>query len=353
MDYFRPNIQSLAGYTPGEQPQQGKYIKLNTSENPYPPSEQAMQAIAAVSGERLSRYPDPAALAFRTTAADVLGVPEDWILCGNGSDELLNLLIRAFVGEQQMVRFPYPGYVLYPTLCDIQGARHDSVRYCADWSLDETFTAAANEIRLALLANPNNPSGTAISPETILQFADQLTCPLVVDEAYVDFADTSCLDLVKQRANIVVTRTLSKAYALAGLRFGYLVAQPDLVDRLTRMKDSYNCDTLSIVGATAAIADRAWQQENRSKILATRTRMASSLAQLGFCIADSQANFLWCTHPTASTRQIYERLKAEHILVRYLEFAEWGDGLRISVGTDQQIDALLGLLPPLIDSAGG
>ncbi len=353
MDYFRPNIQSLVGYTPGEQPQHGKYIKLNTSENPYPSSDRVLQAIGAVTAERLALYPDPVSHAFRAAASGVLGVPEDWILCGNGSDELLNLLIRAFVGEGQAVRFPVPGYVLYPTLCDIQGARHDPVRYAEDWSLGESFTETDESVRLALLANPNNPSGTALEPKRVEELADQLACPLVVDEAYVDFADQSCLDLVKQRSDVVVTRTLSKSYALAGLRFGYLVAQPELIDRLMRMKDSYNCDTLSIVGATAAMSDQVWQRENRQMILNTRARMVSALESLGFEIPQSQANFLWCTHPTASLQQVYEGLKAERILVRFLAFSDWGDGLRISVGTEEQIDALLTLLPPLLDRAGG
>jgi len=152
---------------------------------------------------------------------------------------------------------------------------------------------------------------------------------------------------------VVVTRTLSKSYALAGLRFGYLIAQPELIDRLMRMKDSYNCDTLSIVGATAAMSDQVWQRENRQLILNTRARMVSSLESLGFKIPQSQANFLWCTHPTASLQQVYEGLKAERILVRYLAFSDWGDGLRISVGTEAQIDALLTLLPPLLARAGG
>ncbi len=348
LDLFRPNIRSLAGYAPGEQPQQGKFIKLNTNENPYPASEKVIQAIRSIDGLRLARYPDPEATAFRSAAADLLGVQSNWILCGNGSDDLLTILIRAFGGEGDLIRYSYPGYVLYPTLCDIQGCQTEPIRYSRDWSLSDAFVKGSEHVRLAVLANPNSPSGTVLESRQILQFADSLPCPLVVDEAYVDFADIDCLDLVRQRANIIVTRSLSKSYSLAGLRFGYLVAQPDLVERLQCVKDSYNCDTLSIVGATAAILDQNWRRDNRKKIISTRTRMDTALRELGFSIPQSHANFLWCTHASQSAHDLYARLKAERILVRYMDYPDWGDGLRITVGTDPQVDALLEILPNLL-----
>jgi len=348
LDYFRPNIRSLEGYRPGEQPQQGKFIKLNTNENPYPASDGVLRAIGSVDGARLARYPDPHATAFRAVAGTLLGVDEDWILCGNGSDDLLNILVRAFAGEGDMVRFSYPGYILYPTLCHIQGSDQETVPYEKDWSMSDAFTAKSKNIRLAILANPNSPSGTVLEPDQILKIADALPCPLVVDEAYVDFAEENCLKLVKERSNIVVTRSLSKSYSLAGLRFGYLIAQPDVIDRLSRVKDSYNCDTLSIVGATAAISDQKWRAENQEKIKSTRIRMQKALVEMGFQVPDSQANFLWCTHASHVAHDIYTKLKSERILVRYMDFSDWGDGLRVTVGTDQQTDALLELLPTLL-----
>ena len=348
MEYFRPNIRSLDGYTPGEQPQQGKFIKLNTNENAYAPPDSVLQAIRGVDGARLSRYPDPDATAFRAAAATVLGVESDWILCGNGSDDLLTILVRAFAGEGDTVRYSYPGYILYPTLCDIQGCLGEPVRYEKDWSMNDSFSANANHLRLAVLANPNSPSGTVLGADQILKFADTLPCPLVVDEAYVDFADEHCLALVRERPNLIVTRSMSKSYALAGLRFGYLVAHPTLVERLSRVKDSYNCDTLSIVGATAAILDQRWSRENREKIKSTRSRMHQALAEMGFAIPHSQANFLWCTRSDKRTLDIYEKLKLERILVRYMEYPDWGDGLRITVGTDPQVDALLEILPSML-----
>jgi histidinol-phosphate aminotransferase len=171
---------------------------------------------------------------------------------------------------------------------------------------------------------------------------------LVVDEAYVDFADTNCIALVKETEKVLVTRSLSKSYALAGLRFGYLVAQPPVIAELEKVKDSYNCDALSIAGATAAIDDQAWLVENRSKVLATRSRLTAGLRELGFATIPSHANFVWNSHPTRAVKPMYERLKAEGVLVRYMDYRGWGDGLRISVGTDEQIDRCLTLLDGVV-----
>ncbi|HVW36551.1 MAG TPA: aminotransferase class I/II-fold pyridoxal phosphate-dependent enzyme, partial [Pirellulales bacterium] len=226
MSYFRPAIDAMSGYVPGEQPQAGKFIKLNTNENPYPASAAVSRAVQAVLERGLERYPDPMATAFRRRAGEVLGVDPSWILCGNGSDEILTLVTRAFVGEGQRLRLPYPSYILYKTLAQIQGADSEEVRFEPDWSLSEPFSAPADKLRLALLPNPNSPSGTVLSPERVLELAERLPCPLLVDEAYVDFAETNCLKLVAQNEKIMVSRSLSKSYALAGLRFGFIVAQP-------------------------------------------------------------------------------------------------------------------------------
>lgn len=348
MSYFRPNIDALRPYVPGEQPQAGKFIKLNTNENPYPASPAVGQAIAAAMQKGLERYPDPVGEAFRHRAAEVLGVEPAWIMCGNGSDEILTILTRAFVGEGQRLRLPYPSYILYKTLAEIQGANSEEVWFERDWTLSDEFAAAKDDLRLVLLPNPNSPSGTLIPPERVKELAERLPCPLVVDEAYVDFADRNCLSLVAENEKIVVTRSLSKAYALAGLRFGFIVAQPQIIEGLLKVKDSYNCDALSIAAATAAIDDQAWLSETRAKIVATRARLTAAMRELGFQPVESQANFLWCPHPELPVMPIYEQLKANRILVRYMDYAGWGDGLRISVGSDSQIDALLTLLKTMV-----
>jgi histidinol-phosphate aminotransferase len=346
--YFRPAVDRLAGYTPGEQPQAGKFIKLNTNENPYGASPAVARAIAAAVEQGLQRYPDPMATAFRQRAADVLGVEPDWILCGNGSDEILTLATRGFVGEGQRLRLPYPSYILYKTLADIQGAASEEVRFAADWSLGDAFVASTADLRLVFLPNPNSPSGTCVPPERVLEMAQRLPCPLLVDEAYADFARTNCLDLVRQDERIMVSRSLSKSYALAGLRFGFLVAQPQIISGLLKIKDSYNCDALSIAAATAAVDDRKWLAESRAKILATRERLTAGMRELGFAAVDSQANFVWNPHPTLPVKPLYEQLKANRILVRYMNYAGWGDGLRVSVGSDEQIDAYLAVLRSLV-----
>ena len=340
----RPNIAAMSGYTPGEQPQAGKFIKLNTNENPYPPSPKVTQAIQSVLEQGLAKYPDPVANSFRRRAAEVLGVEPDWILCGNGSDDILTILTRAYVGEGDLLRLPFPSYILYRTLAEIQGAKFDEVHFNDDWSLPDEFKAASDRLKLAFLPNPNSPTGTVIAPSEILRIAKALPCPLLVDEAYGDFAEENCVDLVRQNEKVMVSRTLSKSYGLAGLRFGFLIAQPHVIEELMKVKDSYNCDALSIAGATAAIDDQAWFVANRAKVLATRQRMTAALEQLGFSVIPSQANFVWCTHPTRPVQPLYEELKNNRVLVRYMNYPGWSDGLRISVGTDEQVDACVELL---------
>jgi histidinol-phosphate aminotransferase len=343
--FVRPEIAAMDGYAPGEQPQGGKFIKLNTNENPYPPSPAIRRAIEEVLERGLQKYPDAMANAFRMRAAELLGLPgKDWILCGNGSDDILTICTRAFVGQGELLRLPYPSYILYRSLAQLQGARWEEVRFNTDWTLPAAFGAAVAGLKLVFLPNPNSPTGTMISKEAILEFAERLPCPLLVDEAYVDFADFSCADLVAKNEKILVSRSFSKSYALAGLRFGYLVAQPQIIQELIKVKDSYNCDALSIAAATAALNDQAWLAENRRKIVATRGRLEAGLRQLGFEVISSQANFCWCTHPKHAAKAIYEALKQAHVLVRYMNYPNWGEGLRISVGSDEQNEALLGLL---------
>jgi histidinol-phosphate aminotransferase len=349
MPSVRPNIAEMKGYTPGEQPHGvEKFIKLNTNENPYQCSPKVKAAIGRIVQAGLQKYPDPMATAFRTRAAELHGVEPDWILCGNGSDDILTIVTRAFVGTSDMIRFANPSYLLYRTLGEIQGAACDVVNYNADWSLPDKFAGANDWVRLVFLANPNSPSGTIVPPEVVAALAEKLPCPLLVDEAYADFADTNCVSLVASNEKIMVARTLSKSYALAGLRFGYLIAQPQVVRELIKVKDSYNCDALSIAGATAALDDQAWLAETRATILATRTRMTETLREIGFAVVESQANFVWCTHESTPGEPIYRELKQAGVLVRYMLYPGWGDGLRITVGTDEQVDTCLSLLRTLV-----
>lgn len=344
--FFQPHIARMQGYVPGEQPRDGVYIKLNTNENPYPPSPRVAEAIREALDGRLRLYPDPVGTAFRRVAADLHGVEPGMVLVGNGSDDLLTILTRAFVAPGQAVAYPRPSYVLYRTLAELQDARPVEVPFDASWEIDPDAFARASP-RLAFLANPNSPSGTSLPPDRVAAIAERLECPLVVDEAYADFAGSHAIDLVRRFENVVVTRTLSKGYGLAGLRVGYLIARPEVVEGLVKVKDSYNCDRLSLVGGAAALEDRGHLAETRGKILATRGRLAEALRSLGYAVPESQANFVWCEGgPPAAG--VYEALKARKVLVRLMRYPGRPEGLRITVGTDEEIDRLLEALRSIL-----
>ena len=337
--FLRPSIRAMAGYTPGEQPREGGIVKLNTNENPYGPSPRVLAAIEeALCGDRLRKYPDPLGTAFRQAAGRFFDVDPDGILIGNGSDDVLTILTRAFVPEGGLVVSLTPSYLLYQTLAEIQGARFEAVPFTSDWQLPAPWpTPQAN---LTLVANPNSPTGTCIAVPALERLARNLHGPLVIDEAYVDFADADALSLVRL-PNVVVTRTVSKSHSLAGLRFGFAVASPALVRELVKVKDSYNCDLLSLAGAQAALEDREHSRTTRRKIIATRTRLTEALRRLGFDVLPSQANFVWARISDMPAHVIFEELKHRRILVRYMNYPGYGDGLRISVGTDAEIDRLL------------
>jgi histidinol-phosphate aminotransferase len=337
--FLRPAILAMAGYTPGEQPRAEGIIKLNTNENPYPPSPRVQRAIEEyLSSGRLRKYPDPLGIAFRTSAAKVLGVDPEGILIGNGSDDILTILTRAFVPEGGLVVSPTPSYLLYKTLADIQGARFQSVPFTMDCSLPTPWPCP--EANLTLIANPNSPTGTLVGLPALESLARQLRGPLVIDEAYVDFATTHALELGRL-PGVIITRTLSKSYSLAGLRFGYAVTQPELVRELIKVKDSYNCDALSLAGASAALEDQTYLRDTTRKILLTRHRLSEGLRSLGFAVLPSQANFVWARRQDRPVQSLFDALKDRKILVRYMNYGEHGDGLRVSVGTDAEIDRLL------------
>lgn len=339
MNGFRDNIRQMAGYVPGEQLNATDIVKLNTNENPYPPSPRVFDAIrAALTGNTLRKYPQSSGEAFRKVAGRILGVEPDAILVGNGSDDILTILTRAFVPEGGLIVSPTPSYILYETLAQIQGARFESVRFTDDWQLPKPWPKSG--ANLTFLANPNSPSGTCLRPSEVARLANEVGGPLVLDEAYGDFAEWNGISLLKTCPNLIVTRSFSKSYSLAGIRFGMAIADPATILELTKVKDSYNCDALSLVAATAAIADPMYFADVRAKIVATRGRMHAELASLGFQVTPSHANFLWCRRTDRPHKPIYEALKAKNILVRYMNYNNY-DGLRITVGTDAEIDRLL------------
>jgi histidinol-phosphate aminotransferase len=348
MSLFRSNVERMTAYVPGEQPAPGsRVIKLNTNENPYPPSPRVAEAIAdelSGHGERLRLYSDPVATELRRAASDVTGFPIEQILAGNGSDELLSLLVRAFVEPGEVIEYPHPTYVLYETLAESQAARIRTVPFPRDFSLPRGLFGS--NAKLVFVTTPNSPSGTSHPTKLLGELASSLpNGVLVVDEAYADFADESALELARTHDNVVVLRTFSKSYSLAGMRIGLLFGPEALVSGISKIKDSYNLDRLAIRAGAAALRDGEWMRQNVTKIRATRARLAAGLAALGHEVIPSSANFVFVRLRSAeAARAAYRSLKERGILVRYFDREALDDGLRITVGTDDEITALLSAL---------
>jgi len=331
----------MDGYTPGEQPAQGeRVVKLNTNENPFPPSPKVMQAIREVEPEVLRRYPHPTGDGFREAAAKILGITPDMIICGNGSDDILTIATRTFIAPAGVMAAPEPTYSLYPILARIEDAKFTSVDWGMDWSLpvEDLIATKADAI---YLANPNAPSGTFVPPQQVAELASKFDGLLLVDEAYVDFAEQNCLELVKEFSNVVISRTFSKAYSMAGMRFGYAVAQPEVIEQMMKVKDSYNCDAISVIAATAAILDQEYARRAWDHVKAERQRLTAELQQLGWSVLPSHANFILATVPGGNGKQAYLKLKAQGILVRFFDKPGLNDKIRITVGTGQENNALL------------
>lgn len=343
--FTRPVVAAMAGYVPGEQPQDRRYIKLNTNENPYPPSPRVVAAIRAAVNDDLRLYPDPLANMLRDRAAAVYGLQREHILVGNGSDELLSMILRACIGAGDRVVFPYPTYSLYDTLVTLQEGQLVHVPYSDDFSLPAGLAEAQG--RVTFVCHPNSPSGTPVAIELIRGLARTVPGLLVVDEAYADFAETTALALVREFGNVIVLRTFSKSFSLAGMRIGLAFGAPDLITELLKVKDSYNVSRLGIVAATAALEDYAWMQANVARIRRTRSDLIQGLGKRGFSVLPSQSNFVLARRPGQDQERTYLGLKSKGILVRYFPTPELRDALRISVGTDEEIAALLRALDEL------
>lgn len=345
---FRQNVQRMSGYTPGEQPLPGaKVIKLNTNENPYPPSPKVMEALRAFDADWLRRYPQPDARMVREAAAVVYGVPADWIMAANGSDEMLALLARALLEPGRAAAYPTPTYSLYATLAEMQDACVVEVPYneAYDLPVDGLLEAQA---AVTFVCSPNNPSGTVAGSADLDRLAAGLRGVLVVDEAYADFAGENALALVRRHGNVIVLRTVSKGYSLAGLRLGLGVAQPELLAGLHKIKDSYNVDSVAIRLGIAALQDQDWMRANAEKVKTSRAALAEALAQMGFQLWPSEANFIFVRPPRGDADRLYRELKERGILVRHWDRPRLSDKIRITVGTDEENEALVAALKQLV-----
>jgi histidinol-phosphate aminotransferase len=341
--YFRTNIAALTGYVPGEQPSNGGgAIKLNTNENPYPPSPRVYRALRKAINPKLRLYPEPLADSLRDVAAEVYRVRPESILAGNCSDEILSLLLRCFVGAGDRVAFAAPTYSLYNTLIAIQDGVPVVSDYPADFSLPQAF--ASQSAALTFVCNPNSPSGTLIHPAELIELARSVSGILVIDEAYIDFAESeaaSMLPWIGEFSNLVVLRTLSKSFSLAGMRVGLAFASEEIISGLSKVKDSYNLNRLSIIAAAAALQDTPWMSRNVRRIQRTRKQLANGLKKLRYSVYPSHANFVLAQKEGHNLRTVYEQLKTKNILVRYFDTPRLEDCLRITVGTPQEIRALL------------
>jgi histidinol-phosphate aminotransferase len=339
--FVRQTVRDMQGYVPGEQPGPGqRVVKLNTNENPFPPSDRVVQAVTSISAETLRRYPNPTADIFREAAAKLHNVTRDHILAGNGSDDILTIATRCFVPPGGSLAFPDPTYSLYPVLAKLEEAKAIAIPWERDWALPIDALRATGAAAI-YLANPNAPSATFVSPTKVAELARNFPGLVLVDEAYVDFADDNCLALVEQFSNVVISRTLSKAYSLAGMRFGYAIAQPEVIAEMMKVKDSYNCDAVSVLAATAAIEDQEYARWTWENIKSERARVGSELAQLGWTVLPSQANFILAAVPDGRGKEMYLGLKQQGILVRYFDLPGLQDKLRITIGQSHENNALL------------
>lgn len=341
VSFVRPSVRAMSGYVPGEQPAAGtRVIKLNTNENPYAPSPKVMAAIRDLPAEELRRYPNPTADAFRDAAARLWQVDRDMILAGNGSDDILTIATRTFIPPGGTLAYPQPTYSLYPILAQLEDATVATVPWETGYQLPIDALVATNASAI-YLANPNAPTGTFVPSAKVAALASRFDGLVLVDEAYADFADDNCVALVKAHENVVVSRTLSKAYSLAGLRFGYAIGQAGVIAQMMKVKDSYNCDAISIAAATAAIQDQEYARKTWENVRNERERVSGGLRELGWDVLTSQANFVLAAPPDGKAKQTYEGLKRQGILVRYFDQPGLSDKVRITIGTPQENDALL------------
>ena len=345
LSFVRPDIERLSAYVPGEQPRDGVYIKLNTNENPYPPSPVVLDAIRSQVGADLRLYPDPEASALRAKAGELYGFPPEGVLVGNGSDDLLTIVMRACAGPGDRVAYPRPTYSLYETLVAIQGATAVEVPFPDDFRLpvDRLGLAGQDQV-VTLVCNPNAPSGTLAPIDAIEELARGVRGLLVVDEAYADFASATALALARRHRNVVVLRTFSKSFSLCGLRVGLAFGHPDVIRSLAKVKDSYNVNKLGLVAAEAALHDYAWMEANVARVRSTRESLMQGLRKLGFLVLPSEANFVLARSRGRDLRSLQQQLKEKRVLVRYFETPELRDALRITVGTKEQIETLLSVL---------
>ena len=349
-EFWSSRIRDVTPYVPGEQPKDRQFIKLNTNENPYPPSPRALAAIQAAAGDALRLYPDPTCAGRRRAVADFHGLTPEQVFPGNGSDEILAFAFQAFFDQDPPILFADITYSFYAVYAQYFGLTPALIPLEADFTLPvAAFTD--RPCGGVVIANPNAPTGLGVELDDLRRVLEaNRDVVVLVDEAYVDFGGQTAVPLLADYENLLIVRTLSKSRSLAGLRVGYALGSPDLVAGLCCVRDSinsYTLDRLAQAGAAAAMEDRAWFEETRAKVMATRTRAAARLQAIGFTVLPSQANFLFLSHPAVPAKALLDGLRAKGVLVRWFDAPRVRDYLRVSVGTDGEMDALCAALEAL------
>lgn len=351
---WKDNLIKIQPYTAGEQPDKTDFIKLNANENPYPPSPEVIRAIREFNGESLKKYPNADAVPLREALAKRFGLECENVFAGNGSDDVLALCFRAFFNSGKPIIYPDITYSFYPVWCEMLKIPYETI------PVDENFNISAADYDRpnggVVIANPNAPTSIGRGLDFIREILDcNRESVVIVDEAYVDFGGTSALPLLKEYENLVITQTFSKSRSMAGMRIGYALGNKEIISALFAAKDSYNSypmDSVAIAAGIASVEDEKYFAKTISRVIASRERLTEGLRSFGFDLPDSSANFVFAEHPKYAARDICEYLKTKNIYVRYFSKPRIDNRLRITVGTEEEIDALLGALNDLYTSAG-
>ena len=347
---IRNNINSMEGYIPGEQPKVPGLIKLNTNENPYPPSPAIIAIINSLLGDTMRLYPDPMADQLRNTISELYHFRSDNIVVGNGSDDIICMVIKTFVNEKDSIICFNPTYSLYPVLAQIQDAKTIHIELDENFNIPERFLkselkklALRNDLKVFFIPSPNSPTGNPFPVNQIEQICQEFKGIVLVDEAYADFANDNCLRLLKKYQNLILSRTMSKSYSMAGVRLGWAISSPEIIKAMIKVKDSYNVNTLSQKLATAALKDQKYFKETMEKIKETRNHLSLELIALGFKVIPSQANFILTSPPDKNGEALFKFLRQRNVLVRHFSGERTKRYIRITIGRREDMELLISL----------
>lgn len=349
--FWSKTVQNCDPYIPGEQPKDQQYIKLNTNESPYPPSPAAVKAMLAAVGDKLRLYPDPNCDELCQSIAEFYGINAEQVFVGNGSDEVLAFAYQAFFDPGKPIFFPEITYTFYPVYANLYGLDYRTIAQEEAFAipLEQFCTGEAGGI---ILANPNSPTGTYLPLQSIERvIGSNPNCVVIIDEAYIDFGGDSAVQLINKYPNLIVMQTFSKSRCLAGLRVGFALGQPDLITALNRIKNSFNSytlDRLAQVGASVAMQDREYFEKTKARVIKTRETITPALQALNFQVIKSQANFVFISHPLVSAEQLFWQLKERGILVRHYKHARIDNYLRVTIGTDLEMEQFLKVMAELV-----